>query len=720
MLKKIKELSLSAQSLWALFIGILFGLFFGEEIAWIQTLGDIYIKVMQITIIPYIMVSVLVGIGSMSYQQAKDVAIEVGKVMVLIWLIGLILIFLTPLAYPDLTSASFFSDSALHPTAEIDYLKLYIPSNPISSMAEGSIPAIVIFSIALGVALIGIEEKDSLVKPFKALSEALTRVAKFVIKSTPFGIFAISAASAGTLSIDDFEKLQVYIIVYTLIVIILTFWILPLLITIVTPFKYKDILSVSRGALITGFATSNLFIVLPMITEGVKALFEKHQLGRKEEVKQYADTIIPVTFNFPALGKLLALMFVLFSGWFLGIDIPIQNYPELGISALLSFFGSLNVALPALLEQTGIPIDMFNLFVVSGLIIGKVATLVAVMNLFVLTVVASSAMMGISRINLKRITVFSLVTAAIVFGSIYTTRLLLTSFYKTEYKMDKILLNMQVTEELPEDVHEQLSREVSVKGHGVRSLHDILQSGQLNIGYLPQAIPFSYFNSKGKLVGFDIDMMYRLAKDMKVKLELIPDTLESSVEMLNSGKIDLAVSGLQVTPFRLTKVDFTDSIMDMHLALVVNEKNKNKFEVFEQVNELPDLKVSYVGDYPAIREFKKKYSNIEFVKIDADYDFFNDSKEQYDAHLMSIQAGTTWTLIYPQYTILFNQDNLISYPMAYAIAQGNYSLKSFMNNWIELQKYNKKINKSYNYWIQGKGAEPETPRWSIKRDVLGW
>ena len=720
MFNKISKLSLSAQSLWALVIGLLFGLFFGEDIGWIQIVGDIYIKVMQITIIPYIMVSVLVGLGSMSYQQAKNVALQVGKVMALIWLVGLLIIFLTPQAYPNWSSASFFSDSALLPPLEVDYLKLYIPSNPILSMAEGSIPAIVIFSIAIGVALIGIEDKDILVSSFRTLSEALTRVAKFMIKSTPIGIFAISAASAGTLSVEDFEKLQIYIIVYSLVAIIFTFWILPLFITLTTPFKYKDILLVTRGALITGFATSNLFIVLPMITEAVKTLFEKNHRGAEKEITQYADTIIPVTFNFPALGKLMALMFVLFASWFLGIEIPVQNYPALGINALLSFFGSLNVALPALLEQTGIPVDIFNLFLVSGLVIGKMATLVAVMNLFVLTVVASSAMMGIIQINYKRIAVFSAASCFLVLGSIYATRMALETFYKTEYKMDKVVLNMQVLEELPENIISQLSSADLIAGNGVRTLQQILESGVLNIGYLPQAIPFSYFNDQGKLVGFDIDMMYRLAKDMQIKLKLVPYTLKSGVAMLNSGTIDMAVSGLHMTPGRLTKVDFTRRIIDIHLAIAVNEKNKYKLELIKTGESQPELLISYVGHYPAIEEFKNKYSNIKFIEINSDYEFFNDSTEKYDAHVISVQVGTTWTLIYPQYTILFDQKNSVMYPMAYALALGNYSLKSYMNNWLQLQEYNKKIEKNYNYWVQGKGAEPEVARWSIKRDVLNW
>ena len=717
MLENLKNLSLSAQSLWALFIGVLFGLFFGEDIAWIQTIGDVYIKLMQITIIPYIMVSIMVGLGSMSYQQAKEIAVHVGKILLLIWAIGLVLIFLSTLAYPDLTSASFFSDSTIQPPPQIDYLKLYIPSNPISSMAEGSIPAIVIFSIAVAVALIGIEDKDSIVKPLETMSEAFTRVAKFMIKTTPIGIFAITAASAGTLSVEDFEKLQIYLIVYTLVVVLLTFWILPLLITIATPFKYKDILSVTRSALITGFATSNLFIVLPMIIEGVKELFSRYQIGKEDEVKQYADTIIPVTFNFPALGKLMALMFVLFAAWFLGIDIPVHNYPEMGISAVLSFFGSLNVALPALLEQYGVPNDMFRLFLVSGLVIGKVATLVAVMNLFVLTVIASSAMMNITRINYKRISIFSIVTFLIVLGSIYATKLALSTLYKSEYKMDKIVLNMQVLEQIPEDVHRQLDNASMLKGDGVRTLDQILESGKLNIGYLPQKIPFSYFNNQGKLVGFDIDMMYRLAKDLDLKLEFVPYTFETGLEMLNTGKIDLAISGIHITPARLSKMEFTEKLLDMHLAVLIKEKDRAKFGELDQ--SLTGT-VTYSEDIPEIRNFRIKYPNLKFVKINSVQDFFNNKDGHFDGYLTSMQTGTAWTLLYPTYTILFNPDNIITYPMAYAVARGNYSLKNFMDNWIELQKYNKKIDKSYNYWVQGKGAEPEVPRWSIKRDVLGW
>jgi hypothetical protein len=45
---------------------------------------------------------------------------------------------------------------------------------------------------------------------------------------------------------------------------------------------------------------------------------------------------------------------------------------------------------------------------------------------------------------------------------------------------------------------------------------------------------------------------------------------------------------------------------------------------------------------------------------------------------------------------------------------------NFMNHWVELKKKDKTIDRLYNYWILGKGAKAQKPRWSIIRNVLHW
>ena len=118
------------------------------------------------------------------------------------------------LAFPDWESASFFSSTLVDAGQEVDFLNLYIPANPFHSLSNAIIPAVVLFSIIAGVALIGVERKQVLLDPLSALLEVLTRVTGFVIQLAPLGVFAISASAAGTMQLEDLGRLQVYLLTY--------------------------------------------------------------------------------------------------------------------------------------------------------------------------------------------------------------------------------------------------------------------------------------------------------------------------------------------------------------------------------------------------------------------------------------------------------------------------------------------------------------------------
>ena len=81
-----------------------------------------------------------------------------------------------------------------------------------------------------------------------------------------------------------------------------------------TPFKYRDIVGMSKDALITAFTTGNLFVVLTVLTENIKTLFESYDL-KKEKTDTYIDVMVPVSFNFPTTGKLIMLLFIAYFLW---------------------------------------------------------------------------------------------------------------------------------------------------------------------------------------------------------------------------------------------------------------------------------------------------------------------------------------------------------------------------------------------------------------------
>ena len=51
-------------------LGLITGLFFGEMVGFLEVVGDVWIKLLQMTVLPYVMLSLVLGLGSLSYSDA--------------------------------------------------------------------------------------------------------------------------------------------------------------------------------------------------------------------------------------------------------------------------------------------------------------------------------------------------------------------------------------------------------------------------------------------------------------------------------------------------------------------------------------------------------------------------------------------------------------------------------------------------------------------------
>ena len=114
------------------------------------------------------------------------------------------------------------------------------------------------------------------------------------------------------------------------------------------------------------------------------------------------DVIVPASFNFPHTGKLLSISFILFAGWFADAVVRVSDYPRLALTGLVTFFGSLNVAVPFLLDLFRIPADTFQLFLATGVINSRFGTLVAAMHTVAVALLGTCAMAGLAAVATAR------------------------------------------------------------------------------------------------------------------------------------------------------------------------------------------------------------------------------------------------------------------------------------------------------------------------------
>ncbi|HXH02907.1 MAG TPA: transporter substrate-binding domain-containing protein [Candidatus Competibacteraceae bacterium] len=89
------------------------------------------------------------------------------------------------------------------------------------------------------------------------------------------------------------------------------------------------------------------------------------------------------------------------------------------------------------------------------------------------------------------------------------------------------------------------------------ALADIIDSGVVRIGVPKDFPPFGAVAASGQLEGYDIDVATLLAKDLGVKLELVPVTSANRIPYLLTDKVDIVISSLGVNPERAKAIAFS-------------------------------------------------------------------------------------------------------------------------------------------------------------------
>ena len=90
-------------------------------------------------------------------------------------------------------------------------------------------------------------------------------------------------------------------------------------------------------------------------------------------------------------------------------------------------------------------------------------------------------------------------------------------------------------------------------------LSEILESGTVKIAVPENFPPFGSLGAEGEYVGYDVDVANLIAKDLGVKLELVPVTSKQRIPFLETGKVDLVISSMGANPGRAKSIWFSSA-----------------------------------------------------------------------------------------------------------------------------------------------------------------
>lgn len=163
------------------------------------------------------------------------------------------------------------------------------------------------------------------------------------------------------------------------------------------------------------------------------------------------------------------------------------------------------------------------------------------------------------------------------------------------------------------------------------SLSKIKAKGKLVVGINAEFAPFEFHtmvNGKDTVAGFDLDLAREVAKDMGVELEIKELAFDALLTTLQSGQVDVIISGLSATEERRKTVDFSDTYFQSTQVLITTKGNLDKFNSFNdlkgkklgiQLSSLQDKLMQNLlpdGNYTKIESMNTLFLSLKSNQVD--------------------------------------------------------------------------------------------------------
>lgn len=355
-------------------LGIVTGLIVGPSTIYLKPIGNIFLSMINMIIVPLVLASMTVGITSI--HDPKKLSRVGGKTLLLYLLTTLVAIFF------GLVLAKLFDIGVgldLHaktqtaiqspitaPSLTIgDILLSLIPSNPFAAMVNGNILQVIMFSVFLGLAINFSGEKGKpLLNFFSSLADVMYRLTSIVMEFAPFGVFAIMAWIAGTFGLSVLLPLLKFLLVFYLACVIHVIVVFCGMLRFMAKLSPWPFFRGMGDAIMMAFSTGSSSATLP-----VSMHCAQENLGVSKNISSF---VLPlgstVNMNGTAIFQSMSAIFIAHA---YGITLDIHHIVTLTVTTVLASVGTAGISgsgfimLSAVLSSVGLPLE--GLAIIAGI-----------------------------------------------------------------------------------------------------------------------------------------------------------------------------------------------------------------------------------------------------------------------------------------------------------------------------------------------------------------
>ncbi len=372
----LPKLQLYTKILLALAAGAVLGLlanrfgFSAPVVTYIKPVGDVFVKLIKMVVVPLVFASLLVGVTSLKdirslgrigvktlvfYLLTTAIAITLGLILANVSSVGS--------GLPEKTRVGLIGQadtearSVETPSIKETLLRI-IPTNPIKSFAEGQMLQIIFFALILGICLTLIPRDRSapVIAFFEGINDAMIQMVHIIMKLAPYGVFALIAAVVADFGFGILTILAKYCVVVLIGLLAHVLIVYSSAVRVFSRLSVRDFLRGVRPAQLIAFSSGSSSATLPVTIECVS-----ENLGISLSVCNFTLPL-GATMNMDGTALYQGVSAV-FLAQLYGMDLGLAQQATIVLTATLAAIGTAGtpgagvVTLAVVLTSVGIPLE---------------------------------------------------------------------------------------------------------------------------------------------------------------------------------------------------------------------------------------------------------------------------------------------------------------------------------------------------------------------------
>lgn len=358
---KMKKLSMTVQILIAMILGGILGLVLGDRISGVKIIGDIFLRLIQMSVVLLIAGTVVEALGNLDSSELGKIGIKIFFWFSISTIFAAFLgILLGELFKPGKGVQLIAGYEMVKPATQgiYDIIVNFVPTNIMQALAEGNMIQVIVFMFLFGLCISKLRTENTVVKLMEIIVEfnkVILKLVSMIMKLAPIGIFSLIAYTTGTAGVKVLLPLIKFLcvlglgtIIHLSICIIVTSFYCK-----VSPMRvFKNILNMT----IIAFTTTSSAISLP-----VKMTDSENKLGVSKRISGLVNPL-GMTLNSNGLAIFLTLACITVAQAF-GIELSTGEIVKVAILSTLSCLGTVVVpggglvALAMVMPALGLPIE---------------------------------------------------------------------------------------------------------------------------------------------------------------------------------------------------------------------------------------------------------------------------------------------------------------------------------------------------------------------------